>query len=485
MKKLKAIFKELNRRLNSGFFEPEYSIEVIAKVRMLNIVCLIGIVNLTGLGIVAFIQNNAALGIFDFLIALFLIFLIYYLQKSKNIKLAGSIGVIPVGMLYIFLFSTGGVNNTAHLWLYTFPLFAYFLMDTRRGTLFTIILFVMILIIYVLQDQFTFITNYSTDFILRFIPSFLVVFFYAYIFERTREKTFKIINSKNEELNTTINKLEVNENKLKKLHNELEERVEQRTAELNETNKQLLKEIAEKNKANEEAERSNRLKTEFLAQMSHEIRTPVNTVLSFSSLIKEDLLLNNDEKYKEEFQAIEKGSDRLIRTIDSLLNMSQLQSGSFEIKKEEVDLIEDVLKNLLREFKPRAEQKRLDINIINQSKNKYVLGDKYTLSQLFANLIDNALKYTETGRIDLKLYDDGNEILYVDVADTGVGISKEFIKTIFTPFRQEEQGYTRRYEGNGLGLALVKKYCELNNADITVQSTKNKGTVFTVSFNQF
>ena len=233
-------------------------------------------------------------------------------------------------------------------------------------------------------------------------------------------------------------------------------------------------------KAKERAEQSDKLKSEFLAGMSHEIRTPVNTILNFVSLIKSDLGNEMNEDVKYSFGMIDNGSRRLIRTIDSILNMSQLQSGAYELKAKLVSIIKDVLKPLEEEFKIVAQQKNLDLELIVKTADIKVLVDQYTITQLFINLIDNATKYTEKGEIKIIVNTD-EEKLIVAIIDTGIGISEEFLPTLFDPFVQEEMGYTRSFEGNGLGLALVSKYLELNNGTIDVKSTKGKGSTFTVS----
>ncbi len=237
-------------------------------------------------------------------------------------------------------------------------------------------------------------------------------------------------------------------------------------------------------KAKEKAEESDRLKSEFLAGMSHEIRTPINTIMSFVSLLEEDLKGKNNSEYDEIFHAIELGSLRLTRTVDSILNMAQFQAGTFEVFKTKIDLVEDILQDLHNEFQNTANQRGLKLKFKNDATKTKILGDKYSLSQLFVNLIDNALKYTKEGFVEVKVYHDEDGILSVDVVDTGIGISESFLPTLFKPFSQEEQGYSRKFDGNGLGLALVKKYCEINDAFIQVSSKKNKGTKFTVKFAQ-
>lgn len=236
--------------------------------------------------------------------------------------------------------------------------------------------------------------------------------------------------------------------------------------------------------AKEKAEESDRLKTEFLAGMSHEIRTPINTIMSYVSLLDVELNEEDDGEYKDIFDAIELGSLRLTRTVDSILNMAQFQSGTFEVFKSKINIVDEILNNLYQEFRYTAKQRGLELKFENNSDKTSILGDKYSLSQLFVNLIDNALKYTKQGEVAIKVYNDDEGILSIDISDTGIGIADEFLPTLFEPFTQEEQGYTRRFDGNGLGLALVRRYCELNEAYIKVASQKDVGTTFTIKFTQ-
>ncbi|PID59417.1 MAG: hypothetical protein CR986_05970 [Ignavibacteriae bacterium] len=237
-------------------------------------------------------------------------------------------------------------------------------------------------------------------------------------------------------------------------------------------------------KAKEKAEESDRLKTEFLAGMSHEIRTPVNTIMNYLSLLRDSLTDIEKSTYDDVFSAIQVGSLRLTRTIDSIINMAQFRAGTFEIFKKEMDLYEDVLKTINKEFEYTAKQRGLELKLTNYATNTKIFGDKYSLSQLFTNLVDNGLKYTEKGSVEIKIYNLDNGGLVVDIKDTGIGISEEFLPILFKPFSQEEQGYTRSFDGNGLGLALVQKYCGLNDAKIKVRSKKDVGTIFTIQFLQ-
>jgi len=234
-------------------------------------------------------------------------------------------------------------------------------------------------------------------------------------------------------------------------------------------------------KAKEAAEKSNRLKSEFLAQISHEIRTPLNIILSFTDLIKYEVSKYLTEDIKYGFEAIGNASKRIIRTIDLILNMSEIQTGVYEPIYSEVNIC-SLLKDVLKEFKIRAGQKGIELIGENLEKNSVVFADEYSVNQIFVNLVENAIKYTQKGYVKIILK--AGKRIKVIVEDTGIGIDKKFLPHIFDPFSQEYQGYTRKFEGNGLGLALVKEYCRINGADVSIESEKGKGTRVTVIFSK-
>lgn len=237
-------------------------------------------------------------------------------------------------------------------------------------------------------------------------------------------------------------------------------------------------------KAKEEAEKSDKLKSEFLAQMSHEIRTPINSLLNSVGLIKEELLQKINDDIQSCFSIIDRSSHRIIRTIDSILNMSEIQTGTYDLQLTELDLVDETLKPLMNEFRFLAESKGLKFNFICDEENTLLQADEYSVKQIFSNLIDNAIKFTNKGEINIRLFRNANKSLNVEIQDTGIGISRDYLPDLFKPFTQEQQGYTRKYEGNGLGLALVAKFCEFNRASITVDSVKGKGSLFRVNFNK-
>ena len=230
------------------------------------------------------------------------------------------------------------------------------------------------------------------------------------------------------------------------------------------------------------AEKANKLKTEFLAQISHEIRTPVNILLSFSNLVWEEAKDKVSKDLKDNYELINRAGNRITRTIDLILNLAQIQIGTYEILPKKINVCKHFTKMILPEYEYKSNSKGLKLNFKCSAKNLFVESDEYMFDQIFTNLLDNAIKYTEEGSIDVIIDKNGEDIVCIDVVDTGIGISKEYLPNLFELFSQEEQGYTRKFEGNGLGLALVKNYCELNNANISVESQKGIGSKFRVAF---
>lgn len=231
----------------------------------------------------------------------------------------------------------------------------------------------------------------------------------------------------------------------------------------------------------EKAKESDRLKSAFLAQMSHEIRTPLNVILTSVPLLVDEID-NGDEDLLIILNSVKSAGRRLQRTIDMILNMSSVQSGNYRADYENFDIVSE-LKNMVTEFRSLAEDKGLQLRFLKHCENVNITADKYTVTQIFQNLINNALKYTPKGFVEVAVIETYNKIK-VEVRDSGIGMSSDYMKNMFTPFSQEDAGHKREYEGNGLGLALVKKYVEINSATIEVESEKNIGSVFTVTFDK-
>ncbi len=234
--------------------------------------------------------------------------------------------------------------------------------------------------------------------------------------------------------------------------------------------------------AKEKAEQSNKLKDAFIANMSHEIRTPLNGILGLSSLIKDTYAELINEEDKELFVGIDQSSYRIIRTIDMILNYSRIQTGEFPISPDQIEL-SLICENLVKEFTTAAKSKWLELSFENRcGKTITIFSDEYSVTNAISNLIDNAIKYTNEGAIEVILYSGKNDEVLLDIKDSGIGIGEEYQKHVFEPYQQEQIGYGRAYEGIGLGLSMVKNFLNLNNATISIDSEKEKGTTFTINF---
>ena len=244
--------------------------------------------------------------------------------------------------------------------------------------------------------------------------------------------------------------------------------------------KRAEKELIE---AKEKAEQSDKLKSEFLAQMSHEIRTPLSTIVGNVDLLSDSFRKEIFPEAIDFFDNIDVASKRIIRTIDLVLNSAQLQTSGYKPRFIKVDFNSLILNKLFQEYQLSAKQKGLEMIYKCELKETIILADEYSVTQIFANLIDNAIKYTKKGKVEILIEKNKTGKIIVEVKDTGIGISKEFLPRLFGSFTQEEHGNTRKFDGNGLGLSLVKSYCELNNAVIEVESEKNVGSTFRVIFN--
>ncbi|MFZ1729745.1 MAG: PAS domain S-box protein [Bacteroidota bacterium] len=236
-------------------------------------------------------------------------------------------------------------------------------------------------------------------------------------------------------------------------------------------------------RAKEQAERSEKLKDAFVANISHEIRTPLNSIAGFSMLIEEACTAYLDESQQSYFEHVQFGVQRLLRTVDLILILSRIQSGDLQLSRTPIDLHTQL--SYIREgFIFQTAQKNITLNYENELGHLTISTDEYCLTEAISNLVNNAIKFTDQGSVTIRLYGDGNDRVMLDIADTGVGISDEYKPLLFNPYTQEDIGYSRRFDGIGLGLSLVKKYLDLLGLPIWFESVKGKGTVFHIDLTQ-
>jgi len=228
-------------------------------------------------------------------------------------------------------------------------------------------------------------------------------------------------------------------------------------------------------KAKEEAEQASRLKSAMLANMNHEIRTPLTSVTGFADLMHEEL----EGRMKEFAGRIYKSGERLMRTLDSVLQLSKLEAGISEIERKEVDLAR-LTRETVELLRPSAEEK--DVALDTKLPGGPVTGmwNEGALNRIAENLIENAIKFTpEDGTVTVRLRED-QEATVLAIEDTGVGIAESAQAEIFEAFQQESEGLGREFEGSGLGLSIVKRLVEAHEGTIEVESEKGVGSCFSV-----
>jgi len=259
-------------------------------------------------------------------------------------------------------------------------------------------------------------------------------------------------------------------------------------AQIQDRDRALTLEIAERRRAEADLERArdaaleaSRLKSAFLANMSHEIRTPLNVILGYNALIEDHLNEIGDDSQRPLIEAVQRGSSRLLNTVHGILDMSKIETGNFEIHPKPIALSR-FLEREVAEYRKLAEQKRLFLTLKVDTADAVVTFDEYCLANALKNLLDNAIKFTDEGGVFVRLGRDRDGHLRLDVRDTGIGIEPAYLPRLYDSFSQEHSGSTRPFEGSGLGMALTKRFLEINGTTISVASEKSKGSTFSIHF---
>jgi PAS domain S-box-containing protein len=263
----------------------------------------------------------------------------------------------------------------------------------------------------------------------------------------------------------------------------LERLVTVRTAELQETNERLTREVEERARAEHElllakerAETADQIKSAFLATMSHELRTPLNSIIGFTGILLQRLGGPINEEQEKQLTMVRNSANHLLSLISDVLDISKIEAGQLTVASEPFNLQESILK-VVQSVRPLAEKKGLELSVEIVEDVRDIAGDVRRVEQILFNLLSNAVKFTEQGSISVRCMLEADSYR-TTVTDTGIGIKTDDLERLFKPFHQIDTGLNRKYEGTGLGLSICKRLVELMGGSMQVESSPGKGSIF-------
>ncbi len=282
-----------------------------------------------------------------------------------------------------------------------------------------------------------------------------------------------------EQLNQMLERIQMRDLALQKANDELETRVQQRTAELEKEVQERTQAETKVRIAKEAAEIASRTKSEFLANMSHEIRTPLNGVIGITELALDS---QPEAEQREYLKTIRSSADSLLTVINDILDFSKIEAGKLELEAIEFSL-RDCLEETLRPLALRANEKAIELLCdIAPNIPEMIQGDSTRLRQVILNLVGNAIKFTAAGEVGVRVEKEGGEndtgTFHFTVTDTGIGVPPEKRKAIFSPFTQADTSITRQYGGTGLGLTICAHLVSMMGGKVWFESEVGRGSRF-------
>ncbi len=240
----------------------------------------------------------------------------------------------------------------------------------------------------------------------------------------------------------------------------------------------LYHDVTELLRANAQAEAANKAKSQFLANMSHELRTPLNAIIGYSEILEEEAAEAGQDAFIPDLNKIKSAGKHLLTLINDVLDLSKIEAGKMEIFAETFD-VKDIVDEAATTIEPSVAKNRNSLKVFCPADIGTMHSDVLKVRQILLNLLSNACKFTEKGTISLAVAREGGDIVF-RISDTGIGMTPEQMSRLFEAFSQAEASTTRSYGGTGLGLAITRKFCQMLDGDVTLESKRGTGSTFTV-----
>jgi len=302
------------------------------------------------------------------------------------------------------------------------------------------------------------------------------------------KESLEILNQVWGVMNTSISNMLANDatkrlaEELEGMNQELQAQAEElkvQTEELRQTSEEIQEQNVELEEQSRQVEEANRLKSEFLSNMSHELRTPLNSVMALSKVL---MIQVKDRLSKEELnylEIIQRNGQNLLFLINDILDLSRIEAGRMDIRPKLFSIVLTI-ETIMERLEPVSKEKGIDLNQEIQDNLPQIESDEQKVHKILQNVLGNAVKFTEKGHVTVSAHGDADKF-YIEVADTGIGMSDEDLSYIFEEFRQIDGTSARPYEGTGLGLAIAHKTAKILGGDLSVKSVPGKGSTFSLT----